>query len=57
MTSPWPAPNPNPLPNPPCVVPLKPCCEEVLLGEECSCAEFAAQLAVAFARPIGWRPA
>lgn len=45
---------PPPWPDGPCVatVPLKPCCREVLVGEECSCADFFAELVAACQSPL-----
>ncbi|MDP9799375.1 hypothetical protein J2S43_007887 [Catenuloplanes nepalensis] len=33
-------------------IPLKPCCGEVFLGEECDCAVIAAEAAAAWRQPI-----
>ena len=49
----WPNPDPNPLPGPPSSVPVKSCCG-VLINDVCDCAEFAAEMAAAFASPIRW---
>lgn len=36
----------------PCHVPVKACCGAVLVGEECDCAEFAAEFERAMRQPI-----